>query len=81
MSRPVNRHSTAGRAYLTLRQQAQRDRRPTNELFVLYILESFLRRLAESEHREHLVLKGGVLLAALGDRRATRDVDLQGQRR
>lgn len=79
MTPPVTRATAGGRAYLALQAQARRDKRPTSELFVLYILESFLRRLAGSEHREHLVLKGGVLLAALGDRRATRDVDFQGQ--
>ena len=66
MTPPVTRATAGGRAYLALQAQARRDKRPTSELFVLYILESFLRRLAGSEHREHLVLKGGVLLAALG---------------
>lgn len=79
MTPPVTRATAGGRAYLALQAQARRDKRPTSELFVLYILESFLRRLAGSEHRECLVLKGGVLLAALGDRRATRDLDFQGQ--
>lgn len=45
----------------------------------LYILESFLARLAESRFADQLVLKGGVLLAAFGERRPTRDVDLQAQ--
>ena len=57
MTPPVTRATAGGRAYLALQAQARRDKRPTSELFVLYILESFLRRLAGSEHREHLVLK------------------------
>lgn len=43
---------------------------------MLYVLERFLYRLAVSSHRERLVLKGGMLLAALDQRRPTRDVDL-----
>ena len=74
-----SRATSAGRAYLDLRAKARGDRRPVDELLQLYVLESFLARLAESRFAEHLVLKGGVLLAAFGERRATRDVDLQAQ--
>jgi len=42
-------------------------------------LESFLARLADSRFADRFVLKGGVLLAAFGERRPTRDVDLQAQ--
>ncbi len=42
----------------------------------LYVLEGFLARLSISPLREQFVLKGGVLLAAFGNRRPTRDVDL-----
>jgi hypothetical protein len=45
----------------------------------LYVLESFLARLAASRFADQLVLKGGVLLAAFGERRPTRDIDLQAQ--
>ncbi|MHB2024944.1 MAG: nucleotidyl transferase AbiEii/AbiGii toxin family protein [Mycobacteriales bacterium] len=45
----------------------------------LYVLESFLARLASSRFADQLVLKGGVLLAAFGERRPTRDVDLQAE--
>lgn len=58
---------------------ARQQGRPTEVLIVLYLLEAFLRRLAHSPHREAFVLKGGVLLAVFGDRRPTRDVDLQGR--
>lgn len=73
-------HTTrAGRAYLDLRAKARGDRRPVDELLQLYVLESFLARLAESRFADQLVLKGGVLLAAFGQRRPTRDIDLQAQ--
>jgi hypothetical protein len=73
-------HTTrAGRAYLDLRAKARGDRRPVDELLQLYVLESFLARLASSRFADQLVLKGGVLLAAFGERRPTRDVDLQAE--
>lgn len=75
MTRP-DRETTAGRVYLDLRRRARADGRSTEELLVLYVLERFLYRLAVSPHRERLVLKGGMLLAALEERRPTRDVDL-----
>lgn len=50
--------------------------RPIDELLALYALEGFLARLAASPAATSLVLKGGVLLAAFGARRPTRDVDL-----
>ena len=74
-----SRATSAGRAYLDLRAKARGDRRPVDELLQLYILESFLARLAESRFADQLVLKGGVLLAAFGERRPTRDVDLQAE--
>ena len=77
MSAPPSRDDAAGRAYNDLRNKARAAHRPTQELLQLYLLEAFLRRLAGSSHRQNLVLKGGVLLAALGDRRPTKDVDLQ----
>lgn len=76
MSGP-NRGSVEGRVYLDLQNKARRDGRPNAELQQLYVLEGFLARLASSSHRERFVLKGGVLLAAFGSRRPTRDVDFQ----
>lgn len=70
------RATTDGRAYLDLQNLARRTGRPTDELHQLYALEGFLARLADSEFADRLVLKGGVLLAAFGERRPTRDVDL-----
>jgi predicted nucleotidyltransferase component of viral defense system len=73
------RASTAGRAYLDLRELARENHRPVDELLQLYVLEAFLARLTSSQFTEHLVLKGGVLLAAFDERRPTRDIDLQAQ--
>ena len=73
------RATRAGQAYLDLRTKARGERRPVDELLQLHVLESFLARLAESRFADQLVLKGGVLLAAFGERRPTRDIDLQAQ--
>jgi predicted nucleotidyltransferase component of viral defense system len=73
------RTTTAGRAYLDLRRRARHDRRPVDELLQLYVLESFLARMSGTRFAERFVLKGGVLLAAFGERRPTRDIDLQAQ--
>lgn len=75
---PVSRGTPATDAYLDLKARARHENRPTQELFQLYLLEGFLARLAASELRDRFVLKGGVLLAAFGARRPTRDVDLAG---
>lgn len=50
--------------------------RDTQALQVLYAIEGFLRRLAVSDYRERMALKGGMLLAVLDARRMTRDADL-----
>ncbi len=73
---PVQRDSTAGRAYLDLQRMARRRGRPTQELLLTYVLERFLFRLSRSAYRDRLVLKGGMLLAVLGSRRPTGDIDL-----
>jgi hypothetical protein len=56
----------AGQAYLELRTEARGGRRPVDGLLQLYVLESFLARLAESRFAAQRVSTGGVLLAALG---------------
>ena len=68
------RSTTAGRAYLDLPQKARQDHRPVDELMQLYVLECFLARLGGSRFADQFVLKGGVLLAAFGERRPTRDI-------
>lgn len=75
MSRPSN-ETVAGRAYLGLRRKAKAAARPMDEYLRLYALEGFLLRLSRSEHRDRLVLKGGVLLAAHDLRRPTTDIDV-----
>ncbi|CAM3471826.1 nucleotidyl transferase AbiEii/AbiGii toxin family protein [Occultella aeris] len=48
---------------------------PTQEYLIRHSLESFLDRLARTEHAEGFILKGGILLAAYGVRRPTKDAD------
>lgn len=48
---------------------------PTQEYLIRHTLESFLARLTRTSHSRDFVLKGGVLLAAYGTRRPTRDAD------
>lgn len=74
---PKPSHATpSGRAYLAVQRLARTTGRATEELLQLYALEGFLVRLAASQYRDRLVLKGGVLLAAFDARRPTRDIDL-----
>lgn len=69
-----------GRArYFQLQRLARQHGRDTQELLTLYALEGLLARLAQSGHRDQLVLKGGMLLAAFGQRRPTRDLDMHAQ--
>jgi predicted nucleotidyltransferase component of viral defense system len=63
-------------AYGALQRLARADGRTTQQAFELYVHERFLARLANSRFAERLVLKGGMLLAALDARRATRDADM-----
>jgi hypothetical protein len=48
---------------------------PTQEYLIRHSLESFLDRLTRTSHADDFVLKGGVLLAAYGARRPTKDAD------
>lgn len=48
----------------------------TQGLLVVYAVESFLRRLAQSDFADRMVLKGGMLMAANNIRRMTKDADL-----
>lgn len=74
----VARNDPGGRQYLNLQRLARQLDRPVQELLDLYVLEAFLDRLSMSDERDSFVLKGGVLLGALGSRRPTRDIDFQG---
>ncbi len=72
------RATRAGQAGLDLRTTARGDRRPVGPA-QLFVLESFLARLADSRFADQLVLEGGVPLAGFGERRPTRAIDLQAQ--
>lgn len=48
---------------------------PTQEYLTRHVLESFLDRLTRTPHAEDFILKGGILLAAYGFRRPTKDAD------
>jgi hypothetical protein len=74
LNRPT-RHTAAGRAYLDLQNEARRTRRGTQELLTLYGVERWLARLSRSPYAADFILKGGMLLAAFGQRRPTVDVD------
>lgn len=75
---PNPQHGTpAGDATLAIQRLARQTAGDVQELQTLYVLEALLARLAESEHRDDFVLKGGVLLAAFAVRRSTKDIDLQ----
>lgn len=76
---PPSRATADGRVYLDLRKRALSEGRPVDELFQFYVLECFLDRLTATSLAECFVLKGGVLLAAFGERRPTRDVDFLAQ--
>jgi len=74
VSRPT-RASEAGRAYLDLQNRARAERRGTQELLTLYVVERWLARLSASSHAHKFVVKGGMLLAAYDARRPTADLD------
>jgi hypothetical protein len=71
----VNRETPAGRAYLDLQNRARRERRGTQELLTLYVVERWLARLSTSPYSGQFVLKGGMLLATYDARRPTADAD------
>ena len=72
---PPSRATSAGRAYVDLQKQARAAHRPVDEHLQFYVLECFLARLSSSRHADRFILKGGLLLAAFGERRPTRDID------
>lgn len=74
MNRPT-RESATGRAYLDLQNQARRQKRGTQELLTMYIVERWLSRMSRSPYAEDFILKGGMLLASFGTRRPTVDAD------
>ncbi|TWP33849.1 nucleotidyl transferase AbiEii/AbiGii toxin family protein [Leekyejoonella antrihumi] len=75
--------STGEQIYRALQTKARSDAAshgtatPTAEYLSRHALESFLFRLTCTEHADSFVLKGGILLAAYGVRRPTKDVDAE----
>ncbi len=74
MSRPTRRE-VAGAVYLDLQRAARQAGRTTQDVLTMYVVERWLARLAVSPHADDFVLKGGMLLAAFGQRRTTVDAD------
>lgn len=72
----VSRSDRAGQVYLDLQRQARQGGRATQEYLLRFALERFLYRLGRTRWRDRLVLKGGMLLAVYGVRRATQDLDM-----
>ncbi len=62
--------------YLEFQRLARDLGQPTDELLTLYAMEAFLARAAASRFADHIVLKGGMLMNHLAERRPTRDIDL-----
>ncbi len=50
---------------------------PTAAYLIRHGLESFLARLAQTDHAEDFILKGGILIGVYGVRRPTKDVDAE----
>jgi hypothetical protein len=65
--------------YFELQRLVRQEARDTQELLTPYALEGLLARLAASGRRDRLVVKGRMLLAAFGQRRPTRDLDVHAQ--
>jgi predicted nucleotidyltransferase component of viral defense system len=66
----------AGDIYRALRSRARERKLNTQQQLELYVHERLLARIAASDFAGRLVLKGGMLLAALDIRDVTRDADI-----
>jgi hypothetical protein len=71
----------AASAKASLLNRAKAERRPFSELLQYYGMERFLYRLSRSDHAEHFVLEGALMLQFWGAplTRATKDIDLLGR--
>ncbi len=69
----------AASVHARLLNRAKGEARPFNELLQYFAMERFLYRLSRSEHAEHFVLKGALMLQLWGGplARATKDIDLR----
>jgi hypothetical protein len=63
--------------YRALNRLARSRHRPFDEILNLYTMERILGRLVKTPFAARFVLKGGMLLAAYGMRRPTRDIDTE----
>lgn len=70
-----NAEPTGRAVYLALRNLARAQGRSFAETLMLYKLQRTLGRLAVTPFADNLILKGGLLLAAYGARRPTKDID------
>jgi hypothetical protein len=63
-----------------LSNQAKERQRPFQELLQYYGIERFLYRFSQSQHRDHFLLKGSLMLRVWGapGSRPTRDIDFLG---
>lgn len=70
-------NAAAAQAPKELRARARAEHGGTTQpLMVVYAVESFLRRLAQSDYSGRMALKGGMLMAANSIRQMTKDADL-----
>lgn len=77
MSAPAGVDRIARQVFGAIRSKAQADNDGnTQQLLVVYAVESFLRRLSISEYASRMLLKGGMLMAASHIRQMTKDADL-----
>lgn len=60
-----------------LKNKSKEQNIPLQQLLNLFCQEEFIRRLSESEYKDHFILKGGFLLYSLSDftTRPTIDTD------
>lgn len=73
-----NKKNVAQSVHQRLLNKARETKRPFNELLQYYAMEKFLLRMSRSPYTEEFVLKGALLLRAIGisEIRPTRDIDV-----
>ncbi|NBC64994.1 MAG: nucleotidyl transferase AbiEii/AbiGii toxin family protein [Bacteroidetes bacterium] len=73
-----NKKDVAHSVHQRLLNKARETKRPFNELLQYYAMEKFLLRMSQSPYTEEFVLKGALLLRAIGisEIRPTRDIDV-----
>ena len=72
--------NTAASVRARLSNLARERQRPFQELLQYYGMERFLYRFSRSQHKDHFLLKGALMLRVWGapGSRPTRDIDLLG---